>query len=367
MFCVKRCGEDISLEKEEKKINKLIDETLKRDRKAARRELKLLLLGTGESGKSTFVKQMRIIHNSDYTESERKSYIQYVYHNIIIAIQSIIKAMNDLNIKYENDNNRTNAELLETIYVDYKVYHLTQLSAPVVLAVKQLWDDSGVQKCYNRRNEYQLSDSAKYYFEDIDRLSAPTYTPTREDILRVRIPTTGINEYTFELSSVLFRVVDVGGQRSERRKWIHCFENVTSIIFLAALNEYDQTLFECNHNNHYMQNRMEESQALFHTIITCKWFMDSSFILFLNKTDLFSEKIVLSHLVDYFPEYDGPVKEALPARDFVLKMYLSLNPFPDKYIFSHFTCVTDTENMRFIIESVKHTILQRHIIDFNMA
>jgi G-protein alpha subunit len=40
------------------------------------------------------------------------------------------------------------------------------------------------------------------------------------------------------------RMVDVGGQRSERRKWIHCFENVTSIIFLAVLSEYDMILFE---------------------------------------------------------------------------------------------------------------------------
>ncbi|CAG2102418.1 unnamed protein product [Medioppia subpectinata] len=365
MFCVKRCGEDITLEKEEKKINRMIDESLKRDKKAARRELKLLLLGTGESGKSTFVKQMRIIHNSDYTDTERKGFIHYVYHNIVVAIQTIVKAMDDLNIKYENESNRANGQLLDTIYVDYKCAHLTRLTEPVVKAVKQLWDDSGVQKCYSRRNEYQLSDSAKYYFDDIDRLSADNYTPTREDILRVRIPTTGINEYTFELSSVRFRVVDVGGQRSERRKWIHCFENVTSIIFLAALNEYDQRLYECNHN--YSQNRMEESQALFHTIITCKWFFESSFILFLNKTDLFDEKIILSDLVDYFAQYDGPAKDSLSARDFILRMYLSLNPFIHKYIFSHFTCVTDTENMRFIIESVKHTILQKHIIDFNMA
>jgi hypothetical protein len=40
------------------------------------------------------------------------------------------------------------------------------------------------------------------------------------------------------------RIVDVGGQRRERKKWIHCFENVTSIVFIAALSEYDQCLFE---------------------------------------------------------------------------------------------------------------------------
>ncbi len=40
-----------------------------------------------------------------------------------------------------------------------------------------------------------------------------------------------------------FRVFDVGGQRSERKKWIHCFEDVTAIIFIVALSEYDQVSF----------------------------------------------------------------------------------------------------------------------------
>lgn len=113
-------------------------------------------------------------------------------------------------------------------------------------------------------------------------------------------------------------MVDVGGQRSERRKWIHCFENVTSIIFLVALSEYDQILFESDNEVSFParatprdwlvvppQNRMEESKALFKTIITYPWFQNSSVILFLNKKDLLEEKIMYSHLVDYFPEYDG--------------------------------------------------------------
>lgn len=53
------------------------------------------------------------------------------------------------------------------------------------------------------------------------------------------------------------------------------------------------------------QNRMEESKALFKTIITYPWFQHSSVILFLNKKDLLEEKIMYSHLVDYFPEFDG--------------------------------------------------------------
>lgn len=50
---------------------------------------------------------------------------------------------------------------------------------------------------------------------------------------------------------------------------------------------------------------MEESKALFRTIITYPWFQNSSVILFLNKKDLLAEKILYSHLADYFPEYDG--------------------------------------------------------------
>ena len=155
-------------------------------------------------------------------------------------------------------------------------------------------------ECYDRRQEYGLADSAKYYLCDLDRIAAHDYLPSTQDIISVRVPTTGIIEYPFEFENLRIRMVDVAGQRSERRKWIHYFENVTSIIFIVALSEYDQILFESEN-----ENRMEESKALFRTIITYSWFQHSSIILFLNKKDIFEEKICYSHLVDYFPEYDG--------------------------------------------------------------
>jgi guanine nucleotide-binding protein G(q) subunit alpha len=138
------------------------------------------------------------------------------------------------------------------------------------------------------------------YLESMDRIALANYLPTEQDVLRVRVPTTGIIEYPFMLENITFRMVDVGGQRFERRKWIHCFENVTSIMFLAAISEYDQALVESDN-----KNRMEESKALFRTIITYLWFQNSSVILFLNKKDLLEENIMRSHLVDHFPEYDG--------------------------------------------------------------
>lgn len=345
-------------QQEQKRINAEIERQLRKDKRDARRELKLLLLGTGESGKSTFIKQMRIIHGAGYSEDDKRGFIKLVFQNIFMAMQSMIRAMDLLKLQFEDPTSADKAELVRT--VDYET--VTTFESPYVEAIKDLWHDSGIIECYDRRREYQLTDSAKYYLTDIDRIKQHDYLPTQQDILRVRVPTTGIIEYPFDLEEIRFRMVDVGGQRSERRKWIHCFENVTSIIFLVALSEYDQILFESDN-----ENRMEESKALFKTIITYPWFQHSSVILFLNKKDLLEEKIMYSHLMDYFPEYDGPQKDAITAREFILRMFVDLNPDTEKIIYSHFTCATDTENIRFVFAAVKDTILQLNLKEYNLV
>ncbi|KAG8519136.1 Guanine nucleotide-binding protein subunit alpha-11 [Galemys pyrenaicus] len=314
--------------------------------------------GTGESGKSTFIKQMRIIHGAGYSEEDKRGFTKLVYQNIFTAMQAMIRAMETLKILYKYEQNKANALLVREVDVE----KVTTFEPRYVSAIKTLWGDPGIQECYDRRREYQLSDSAKYYLTDVDRIATSGYLPTQQDVLRVRVPTTGIIEYPFDLENIIFRMVDVGGQRSERRKWIHCFENVTSIMFLVALSEYDQVLVESDN-----ENRMEESKALFRTIITYPWFQNSSVILFLNKKDLLEDKILYSHLVDYFPEFDGPQRDAQAAREFILKMFVDLNPDSDKIIYSHFTCATDTENIRFVFAAVKDTILQLNLKEYNLV
>uniref|UniRef100_A0A672ZZS1 Guanine nucleotide-binding protein subunit alpha n=1 Tax=Sphaeramia orbicularis TaxID=375764 RepID=A0A672ZZS1_9TELE len=385
--------------KESKRINAEIEKQLRRDKRDARRELKLLLLGTGESGKSTFIKQMRIIHGSGYTDEDKKGFTKLVYQNIFTSMQAMIRATETLKIPYKYEQNKNNAQLVREVDVE----KVSSFDQPYIGAIKMLWTDPGIQEAYDRRREYQLSDSTKYYLSDLeriasaayvptqqdvlrvrvpttgiieypfdleniifsylsdlDRIAEPSYLPTQQDVLRVRIPTTGIIEYPFDLQSIIFRMVDVGGQRSERRKWIHCFENVTSIMFLVALSEYDQVLVESD-------NEVRRKTSLFRTIITYPWFQNSSVILFLNKKDLLEEKIMYSHLVDYFPEFDGPQRDAQAGREFILKMFVDLNPDSDKIIYSHFTCATDTENIRFVFAAVKDTILQLNLKEYNLV
>ncbi|XP_030598105.1 guanine nucleotide-binding protein G(q) subunit alpha-like isoform X1 [Archocentrus centrarchus] len=344
--------------KEARRINDEIERQLRRDKRDSRREYKLLLLGTGESGKSTFIKQMRIIHGRGYSDEDKRGFKRLVYQNIFTAMQAMIQAMNTLQIPYKYEHNKANATIVSKVDVE----QLVALTNPYVDALKSLWSDLGIKECYNRKREYQLSDSAKYYLDDLDRISDTGYLPTQQDVLRVRVPTTGIIEYPFDLEGVVFRMVDVGGQRSERRKWIHCFEKVTSIMFLVALSEYDQVLAESAN-----ENRMEESMALFKTIISYEWFDESSIILFLNKIDLLEEKIMYSHLVDYFPEYEGPPQDVQAGKQFILEMFVSLNPDEKKIIYSHFTCATDTDNVRFVFCAVKDHILQSHLNAYNLV
>nr|XP_057926430.1 guanine nucleotide-binding protein subunit alpha-14-like isoform X2 [Doryrhamphus excisus]XP_057926432.1 guanine nucleotide-binding protein subunit alpha-14-like isoform X2 [Doryrhamphus excisus] len=301
---------------------------------------------------------MRIIHGGGYSEEDKRSYAKLVYQNIYTSMQTMLRAMHTMHLPFDHTHNQNSATMILEVEVD-KVEDLDQNH---VDAIRGLWTDGGVQECYERRREYQLSDSTKYYLTELERIAQPSYVPSLQDILRVRVPTTGIIEYPFDMESVIFRMVDVGGQRSERRKWIHCFENVTSIIFLVALSEYDQVLVECDN-----ENRMEESKALFKTIITYSWFQRSSVILFLNKTDILKEKIMHSHLADYFPQFTGPRQDAVSAQEFILKMYQEQNPDKDKTLYPHFTCATDTENIRFVFVAVKDTILRHNLKDFNLV
>lgn len=131
---------------------------------------------------------------------------------------------------------------------------------------------------------------------------------------------------------------------------------------------------------------MNESLALFRTIVTYPWFANSSIILFMNKKDLLEEKIMTSHLGDYFPDFDGetiscvnnkliyrklyitgPKQDHASAKDYILKKFLNENPDPDKTCYSHFTTATDTENIKLVFCAVKDTIMQNALKEFNLA
>uniref|UniRef100_A0A8D0G7V1 G protein subunit alpha i3 n=1 Tax=Sphenodon punctatus TaxID=8508 RepID=A0A8D0G7V1_SPHPU len=326
--------------------SKMIDRNLREDGEKAAKEVKLLLLGAGESGKSTIVKQMKIIHEDGYSEEECKQYKVVVYSNTIQSIIAIIRAMGRLKIDFGEVARADDARQLFVLAGSAEEGVMTPDLAGVI---KRLWKDAGVQACFSRSREYQLNDSASYYLNDLDRISQPTYIPTQQDVLRTRVKTTGIPTFNLLHFSCCLT-------RSERKKWIHCFEGVTAIIFCVALSDYDLVLAEDEE-----MNRMHESMKLFDSICNNKWFTDTSIILFLNKKDLFEEKIRRSPLTICYPEYTGS-NTYEEAAAYIQCQFEDLNRRKDtKEIYTHFTCATDTKNVQFVFDAVTDVIIKNNL------
>ncbi|RMZ85917.1 hypothetical protein DV736_g6529, partial [Chaetothyriales sp. CBS 134916] len=332
--------------------NDEIDNQLKRDKMAQRNEIKMLLLGAGESGKSTILKQMKLIHEGGYSRDERESFKEIIFSNTVQSMRVILEAMESLELPLDDQQAEYH---VQTIFMQPPQIEGDSLPADVGAAIKALWQDAGVQECFRRSREYQLNDSARYYFDSIDRIAAHDYMPDDQDVLRSRVKTTGITETTFIIQELTYRMFDVGGQRSERKKWIHCFENVTTILFLVAISEYDQLLFEDE-----TVNRMQEALTLFDSICNSRWFVKTSIILFLNKIDRFKEKLPVSPMQNYFPDYEGGADYAA-ACDYILNRFVSLNQTETKQIYTHFTCATDTTQIRFVMGAVNDIIIQENL------
>ncbi|ERE80597.1 guanine nucleotide binding protein alpha O [Cricetulus griseus] len=352
MGCTLSAEERAALER-----SKAIEKNLKEDGISAAKDVKLLLLGAGESGKSTIVKQMKIIHEDGFSGEDVKQYKPVVYSNTIQSLAAIVRAMDTLGVEYGDKERKADSKMVCDVVS--RMEDTEPFSAELLSAMMRLWGDSGIQECFNRSREYQLNDSAKYYLDSLDRIGAADYQPTEQDILRTRVKTTGIVETHFTFKNLHFRLFDVGGQRSERKKWIHCFEDVTAIIFCVALSGYDQVLHEDE-----TTNRMHESLKLFDSICNNKWFTDTSIILFLNKKDIFEEKITKSPLTICFPEYTGP-SAFTEAVAHIQGQYESKNKSAHKEIYTHVTCATDTNNIQFVFDAVTDNRMHESLMLFD--
>ncbi|CAO3640520.1 unnamed protein product [Cunninghamella blakesleeana] len=312
--------------------NEEIENQIKRDKINMKNEVKMLLLGAGESGKSTILKQMKLIHDGGYSRDEREAFKEIIFSNTIQSMRVIIEAMESMGVPFADTSPimQNHATIILDLPSQIEKEYLPQ---EVTQAVKTLWKDSNLLTVFDR---------------------------SHQDVLRSRVKTTGITETTFVIDDLTYRMFDVGGQRSERKKWIHCFENVTAIIFLVAISEYDQVLIEDE-----TVNRMQEALTLFDSICNSRWFVRTSIILFLNKIDIFKEKLPKHPLRESFPDFTGP-ETYDSASDYILNRFVSLNQSDSKQVYTHFTCATDTEQIKFVMAAVNDIIIQNNLRDVGL-
>uniref|UniRef100_A0A672Q5K6 Guanine nucleotide-binding protein G(o) subunit alpha-like n=1 Tax=Sinocyclocheilus grahami TaxID=75366 RepID=A0A672Q5K6_SINGR len=347
-------GSEVTEEGKKAKIHSSqIDRDLYECAKREMNVVKILMLGAAESGKSTLVKQMKIIHSHGFTKQELASFKPAVLDNLLTSMKFVLHGMGVLRINLANSKNKVHAH---SVLSCGRCFDEDQMLFPFIgHALCCLWADQGVRSAAARGYEYELNDSALYFFENMGRVIAPNYMPTETDILRVRLRTTGVIETQFKVKHLVFRLYDVGGQRTERRKWISCFEDVRAVLFVVALSGYDMTLVEDP-----SMNRLQESLKLFSSICNNIFFRSTSMILFMNKIDLFQEKILHSgrHLRHYLPQFRGADCDVDAAARFIAAMFVSLNTTPSKLIYHHFTTATDTSNVQVVFQVVMDTILK---------
>jgi len=228
-------------------------------------------------------------------------------------MQTLIQASKNLNLPIENTSLHASAEKI--IALDNNAQVNEEL-APVIDA---LWKDPSIQGVFERRDEYWNMDATPYYLNEVYRIADNSFMPNEEDMIMARIRTTGIVVSEVVEKPYRFQIVDVGGQRSERRKWIHCFDDVKAIIYLASLSGYNQVLFEDS-----SENIMRESLKLFEEVVKNPLFKNTPIFVFLNKKDLFEELIKVHSLKKCFPEYTGPDEDMNAALEYIQQKFRTI-------------------------------------------
>eukprot|EP00804_Cyclotella_cryptica_P017058 CCRYP_003301-RA/>CCRYP_003301-RA protein AED:0.07 eAED:0.07 QI:319/1/1/1/1/1/3/344/420 len=380
----------------EKSIDRAIDNALEVAKHEDENKIKMLLLGAGESGKSTIFKQMRLLYGTARSDDDLRMYGVVARSNIIVAVRKLLTHLRALGLEEELDRESRESEELDSgdhasmtcrQAYDELIAHLVDNTAPAAQdekvlegdwvgtspragiaanndaklflqlheSIRILWQSNTMKQVWAKRSAINVIDSHKNYLNDITRIASPSYKPTTQDVLIARVRTTQVVQEKYRIDGIDFEIYDVGGQRSERRKWIDCFDHVTAVIFVAALSEYDQTLAEAKRTN-----RMVEALELFRSVCNNRAFSDTSIMLFLNKKDVFAEKIMYSDIAAQRPfcDYAGPTKDFDHGVLYFIQKFkdcLIDDEFNDSFI--HVTCATDTNNMEFVLDSTRTIIM----------
>eukprot|EP01084_Bolivina_argentea_P084784 153298_1 len=250
---------------------------------------KMLFLGPGDSGKSTILKQLQWLHSDGFTQEDAQRLKTDIFQQIVSQMKNVIEYYERTE---ERTNNNDDVELQNaiTIVKDDAQSLVWTLPEPLADAIQYIWNNDA--KIKNVFTDYAvfthniLDESTEHFWNDLDRIKASNYVPNEDDILNVRCKTTGAVEKQFTIKKTIFTVTDVGGQKSERRKWIGFFNDVSALLFVTSLSSYDQTMWQDG-----TKNCMVDALELFESIVNNKHFESTSVILFLNKRDLFEKKI----------------------------------------------------------------------------
>eukprot|EP00842_Homolaphlyctis_polyrhiza_P005227 jgi/Hompol1/5705/HPOL_001106-RA len=319
-----------------------IDAEILRDharREAAKNDPKLLILGSGDSGKTTFLKQLKLRFGG-FTPKQLFEFRLQMYDNILDSAKALVAACDGLGLPLENANAR---ETLLRYGPAVSAASQGPMPADVVAAIRELWATESMKAAWLKANIFKIQDTADYFLDRLEVITQPTYALTDIDILHIRHPTTVVSESSFQVQEHRIHVYDVAGQRGFRKQWSSHFEHVHVVLFVTSLASFDQILVE-----DIRVNRMKDAVALFDEIVNNKLLAQTTTLLLLNKTDLLKKKLEYSHVSDYFGDYKGK-NEFEPVCRFFENMFVSQSTIKEKPLHVLRTCCTDTTSSSYLV------------------
>ncbi|KAF8430873.1 guanine nucleotide binding protein, alpha subunit [Boletus edulis BED1] len=232
--------------------------------------------------------------------------------------------------------------------------------------IMSLWDNKFVREVLRRR-KIRLEELPGFFLNDVDRVTALNYIPSDDDVLRARLKTVGVSEYRCEMEAAAgreqgteWRIVDVGGSRSQRATWVPFFDDVDAIIFLAPISGFDQVLAEDR-----SVNRLEDSVLLWKAVCSNKLLANVDLVLFLNKCDILDAKLDSGiRLAKYVRSYGDRQNDLDTASKYFRSKFSAIHreysPLPRKF-YGFCTSVTDTTTTAGILASVRDMVVRRHL------
>eukprot|EP01083_Nonionella_stella_P089872 250977_1 len=370
---------------------------------------KLLLLGSSSSGKSTFFKQMQYIHGRDYDLKEPMQWIEPIHTQIVHSMQLLLKMyhiygtdedeLKCINLTHNGYNASCELEALL-----HKKSTELRLTSEMADCIQILWSEKAIRSLFDQRGRIDsitgsIADSCGYFWDSMDRIKATGYIPSWEDILLCSDPTDGHSIHICESKGKAYELWDVGGALKQRKQWIHTFENVRAVLFVASLSSFDEICWKAADEP---INAMQESLELFEQVVNNPWFRNAYLILFFNKNDLFYKKLKMgcslkvcfenSCIPEYVDLHDGActsiimnfarnVKDSIPTDVIGLIMtYISVDHTLDEIysqstelirtqyearyhedtraIFTHCMCALDTDHVEKIFNDVQKCVIQ---------
>jgi len=327
------------------------------------RPLRVLILGIAACGKSTFLKQIEFI-NSEQSDKEMETFSNSEFtpiflQNVVTGCQELIQVCMKEDLGMEEENMKHARFLININAVE------VENTDTLFNKIKAVWQDKAIQKVWERKNILPLQmKNMDNLMQNLDKVRHPDFVPTREDVLMIRLRTTGVAKFNFVANKVLWEFIDVGGQKPEREKWKMVIEEgIDAVVYMAAIDEYSLLTKQDNRTN------LEFSMAVFEETMKYEQLRSIPKLLFLNKMDLFDTSIQTEHgwtdFKKHFPDFHSDNLDEDTVRlatDHITSKFTKLLP-ADTFMDSvHAGCCLKIDYVTTIFETLKISVISKRLV-----